>query len=81
MPVVEHPDAAVVVSFPEPKIAFIFAQVRNSKGGHLCMDQGIKENHTATLHPCHGWGSQVQGQHHKACLQRKTNRVPILIFQ
>lgn len=27
------------------------------------MDQGMKENHTATLHPCHGWGPQVQHGH------------------
>lgn len=35
-------------------------QIRNAKVSHLCMDQGIKENHTATLHPCHGWGPQVE---------------------
>lgn len=29
------------------------------------MDQGIKENHTATLHPCHGWGPQVLDGHKK----------------
>lgn len=39
---------------------FFKFQIRNSKAGHLCMDQGMKENHTATLHPCHGWGPQVQ---------------------
>ncbi|XP_005953724.1 polypeptide N-acetylgalactosaminyltransferase 17 [Haplochromis burtoni] len=37
-----------------------YGEVRNSKASHLCMDQGVKENHTATLHPCHGWGPQVQ---------------------
>lgn len=41
------------------KDAFWF-QIRNSKVNHLCMDQGMKENHTATLHPCHGWGPQVK---------------------
>ncbi|XP_039893713.1 polypeptide N-acetylgalactosaminyltransferase 17 [Simochromis diagramma] len=36
-----------------------YGEVRNSKASHLCMDQGVKENHTATLHPCHGWGPQL----------------------
>lgn len=40
-------------------------QIRNSKASHLCVDQGMKENHTATLHPCHGWGPQVQRGHQK----------------
>lgn len=35
-------------------------QMRNSKASHLCLDQGVKENHTAILHPCHGFGPQVQ---------------------
>ncbi|KAG7470630.1 hypothetical protein MATL_G00115840 [Megalops atlanticus] len=36
-----------------------YGEIRNSKVSHLCMDQGAKENHTATLHPCHGWGPQL----------------------
>ncbi|XP_053729569.1 polypeptide N-acetylgalactosaminyltransferase 17 [Synchiropus splendidus] len=36
-----------------------YGEIRNSKASHLCMDQGVKENHTATLHPCHGWGPQL----------------------
>ncbi|XP_037533880.1 polypeptide N-acetylgalactosaminyltransferase 17 [Nematolebias whitei] len=36
-----------------------YGEVRNSKVSHLCLDQGMKENHTATLHPCHGWGPQL----------------------
>lgn len=60
IPALEHPMTADVVSLPQLKNCFIVAQIRNSKVGHLCMDQGIKENHTATLHPCHGWGPQVQ---------------------
>ncbi|KAG7480149.1 polypeptide N-acetylgalactosaminyltransferase 17 [Solea senegalensis] len=36
-----------------------YGEIRNSKVSHLCMDQGMKENHTATLHPCHGWGPQI----------------------
>ncbi|KAG8001806.1 Polypeptide N-acetylgalactosaminyltransferase 17 [Nibea albiflora] len=36
-----------------------YGEIRNSKVSHLCMDQGMKENHTATLHPCHGWGPQL----------------------
>ncbi|XP_033833346.1 polypeptide N-acetylgalactosaminyltransferase 17 [Periophthalmus magnuspinnatus] len=36
-----------------------YGEMRNSKASHLCMDQGLKENHTATLHPCHGWGPQL----------------------
>lgn len=37
-------------------------QIRNSNATHLCVDQGVKENHTATLHPCHGWNPQVESQ-------------------
>ncbi|XP_061684014.1 polypeptide N-acetylgalactosaminyltransferase 17-like isoform X2 [Syngnathoides biaculeatus] len=36
-----------------------YGEIRNSKVSHLCLDQGVKENHTATLHPCHGWGPQL----------------------
>uniref|UniRef100_A0A8C9TWU2 Polypeptide N-acetylgalactosaminyltransferase n=1 Tax=Scleropages formosus TaxID=113540 RepID=A0A8C9TWU2_SCLFO len=36
-----------------------YGEIRNTKVSHLCMDQGVKENHTATLHPCHGWGPQL----------------------
>ncbi|KAK5905267.1 hypothetical protein CesoFtcFv8_006748 [Champsocephalus esox] len=36
-----------------------YGEIRNSNASHLCMDQGIKENHTATLHPCHGTGPQI----------------------
>lgn len=36
------------------------------------MDQGIKENHTATLHPCHGTGPQVTPDPRPNCL-----RVPL----
>uniref|UniRef100_A0A8C8DR56 Polypeptide N-acetylgalactosaminyltransferase n=1 Tax=Oryzias sinensis TaxID=183150 RepID=A0A8C8DR56_9TELE len=36
-----------------------YGEIRNSKVSHLCMDQGMKENHTAILHPCHGWGPQL----------------------
>ncbi|XP_048838390.1 polypeptide N-acetylgalactosaminyltransferase 17 [Brienomyrus brachyistius] len=36
-----------------------YGEIRNTKVSHLCVDQGIKENHTATLHPCHGWGPQL----------------------
>nr|XP_040049921.1 polypeptide N-acetylgalactosaminyltransferase 17 [Gasterosteus aculeatus aculeatus] len=36
-----------------------YGEIRNSKASHLCVDQGMKENHTATLHPCHGWGPQL----------------------
>ncbi|CAB1423823.1 unnamed protein product, partial [Pleuronectes platessa] len=36
-----------------------YGEIRNSRASHLCMDQGMKENHTATLHPCHGWGPQL----------------------
>lgn len=39
---------------------FFKFQLRNSKASHLCLDQGVKENHTAILHPCHGWGPQVK---------------------
>lgn len=43
----------------------LWFQIRNSKVSHLCMDQGVKENHTATLHPCHGWGPQVGHGHRR----------------
>uniref|UniRef100_A0A8C6TGW0 Polypeptide N-acetylgalactosaminyltransferase n=1 Tax=Neogobius melanostomus TaxID=47308 RepID=A0A8C6TGW0_9GOBI len=36
-----------------------YGEIRNNKASHLCMDQGMKENHTASLHPCHGWGPQL----------------------
>ncbi|KAM6987414.1 LOW QUALITY PROTEIN: polypeptide N-acetylgalactosaminyltransferase 17-like [Tautogolabrus adspersus] len=36
-----------------------YGEIRNSKISHLCMDQGVKENHTAIVHPCHGWGPQL----------------------
>ncbi|XP_061537847.1 polypeptide N-acetylgalactosaminyltransferase 17 isoform X1 [Phycodurus eques] len=36
-----------------------YGEIRNSKVSHLCLDQGVRENHTATLHPCHGWGPQL----------------------
>ncbi|XP_073779598.1 polypeptide N-acetylgalactosaminyltransferase 17 isoform X2 [Danio rerio] len=36
-----------------------YGEIRNTNVTHLCVDQGIKENHTATLHPCHGWGPQL----------------------
>ncbi|XP_016306048.1 putative polypeptide N-acetylgalactosaminyltransferase-like protein 3 [Sinocyclocheilus anshuiensis] len=36
-----------------------YGEIRNTNVTHLCLDQGIKENHTATLHPCHGWGPQL----------------------
>ncbi|XP_077578239.1 polypeptide N-acetylgalactosaminyltransferase 17 isoform X1 [Stigmatopora nigra] len=36
-----------------------YGEIRNSKVSHLCLDQGMKENHTVTLHPCHGWGPQL----------------------
>ncbi|XP_019717129.1 putative polypeptide N-acetylgalactosaminyltransferase-like protein 3 isoform X1 [Hippocampus comes] len=36
-----------------------YGEMRNSKASHLCLDQGMRENHTATLHPCHGWGPQI----------------------
>ncbi|KAJ0063809.1 hypothetical protein NL108_006778 [Boleophthalmus pectinirostris] len=36
-----------------------YGEMRNSEASHLCMDQGLKENHTVTLHPCHGWGPQL----------------------
>ncbi|XP_076002037.1 polypeptide N-acetylgalactosaminyltransferase 17 isoform X2 [Genypterus blacodes] len=36
-----------------------YGEIRNSKAGHLCLDQGAKENHTAILYPCHGWGPQL----------------------
>ncbi|XP_030236225.1 polypeptide N-acetylgalactosaminyltransferase 17 isoform X2 [Gadus morhua] len=36
-----------------------YGEIRNSKASHLCMDQGERDNHTATLHPCHGWGPQL----------------------
>ncbi|XP_054649950.1 polypeptide N-acetylgalactosaminyltransferase 17 isoform X1 [Dunckerocampus dactyliophorus] len=48
--------------YPEMKTynnTIYYGEVRNSKATHLCLDQGIKENHTATLHPCHGWGPQL----------------------
>lgn len=37
-------------------------QIYNSNATHLCLDQGVKENHVATLHPCHGWNPQVESQ-------------------
>ncbi|KAK2846624.1 hypothetical protein Q5P01_009623 [Channa striata] len=36
-----------------------YGELRSSKANHLCIDQGAKENHTAILHPCHGWGPQL----------------------
>ncbi|XP_059370655.1 polypeptide N-acetylgalactosaminyltransferase 17 [Carassius carassius] len=36
-----------------------YGEIHNTNVTHLCVDQGIKENHTATLHPCHGWGPQL----------------------
>ncbi|XP_074497285.1 polypeptide N-acetylgalactosaminyltransferase 17 [Sebastes fasciatus] len=36
-----------------------YGEMRNSKASHLCMDQGKKENHSATIYPCHGWGPQL----------------------
>ncbi|KAM6946091.1 polypeptide N-acetylgalactosaminyltransferase 17 [Aplochiton taeniatus] len=36
-----------------------YGEVRNTNVSHLCIDQGEKENHTATLHPCHGHGPQL----------------------
>ncbi|TRY94656.1 hypothetical protein DNTS_021564 [Danionella cerebrum] len=36
-----------------------YGEIRNTNVTHLCVDQGLKENHTATLHPCHGWGPQL----------------------
>uniref|UniRef100_A0AAY5EH98 Polypeptide N-acetylgalactosaminyltransferase n=1 Tax=Electrophorus electricus TaxID=8005 RepID=A0AAY5EH98_ELEEL len=36
-----------------------YGEIRNTNVTHLCVDQGVKENHTATLHPCHGWSPQV----------------------
>ncbi|XP_051963347.1 polypeptide N-acetylgalactosaminyltransferase 17-like [Xyrauchen texanus] len=36
-----------------------YGEIRNTNVTHLCVDQGMKENHTATLHPCHGWGPQL----------------------
>ncbi|KAG2459408.1 GLT17 acetylgalactosaminyltransferase, partial [Polypterus senegalus] len=36
-----------------------YGELRNSKANHLCVDQGIKDNHTAILYPCHGWGPQL----------------------
>ncbi|XP_042153333.1 polypeptide N-acetylgalactosaminyltransferase 17 isoform X6 [Oncorhynchus tshawytscha] len=36
-----------------------YGEIRSSKATHLCMDQGEKVNHTATLHPCHGMGPQL----------------------
>ncbi|XP_017345646.1 polypeptide N-acetylgalactosaminyltransferase 17 [Ictalurus punctatus] len=36
-----------------------YGEIRNSNVTHLCVDQGVKENHTATLHPCHGWNPQL----------------------
>uniref|UniRef100_A0AAR2JC33 Polypeptide N-acetylgalactosaminyltransferase n=1 Tax=Pygocentrus nattereri TaxID=42514 RepID=A0AAR2JC33_PYGNA len=36
-----------------------YGEIRNINVTHLCVDQGVKENHTATLHPCHGWGPQL----------------------
>ncbi|KAM9319009.1 polypeptide N-acetylgalactosaminyltransferase 17 [Pholidichthys leucotaenia] len=41
------------------KNTLFYGEIRNSKVSHLCMDQGIRENHTAILHPCHGWGPQI----------------------
>ncbi|XP_077396563.1 polypeptide N-acetylgalactosaminyltransferase 17 isoform X1 [Festucalex cinctus] len=36
-----------------------YGEMRNSKTSHLCLDQGVKDNHTAILHSCHGWGPQI----------------------
>ncbi|MBN3322583.1 GLT17 acetylgalactosaminyltransferase, partial [Atractosteus spatula] len=36
-----------------------YGEIRNDKASHLCVDQGPKANHTATLHPCHGWSPQL----------------------
>ncbi|KAL2095771.1 hypothetical protein ACEWY4_007919 [Coilia grayii] len=36
-----------------------YGEIRNNNVTNLCVDQGEKENHTATLHPCHGWGPQL----------------------
>ncbi|XP_007248710.3 polypeptide N-acetylgalactosaminyltransferase 17 [Astyanax mexicanus] len=36
-----------------------YGEIRNINVTRLCVDQGVKENHTATLHPCHGWGPQL----------------------
>ncbi|XP_076833111.1 polypeptide N-acetylgalactosaminyltransferase 17 [Brachyhypopomus gauderio] len=36
-----------------------YGEIRNTNVSHLCVDQGVKENHTASLHPCHGWGPQL----------------------
>uniref|UniRef100_A0A8C4X9T0 Polypeptide N-acetylgalactosaminyltransferase n=1 Tax=Erpetoichthys calabaricus TaxID=27687 RepID=A0A8C4X9T0_ERPCA len=36
-----------------------YGELRNSKANHLCVDQGIKDNHTAILYPCHGWAPQL----------------------
>ncbi|XP_060799661.1 polypeptide N-acetylgalactosaminyltransferase 17 isoform X2 [Neoarius graeffei] len=36
-----------------------YGEIRNSNVTHLCVDQGEKENHTATLYPCHGWNPQL----------------------
>uniref|UniRef100_A0A3Q3J7U5 Polypeptide N-acetylgalactosaminyltransferase n=1 Tax=Monopterus albus TaxID=43700 RepID=A0A3Q3J7U5_MONAL len=43
----------------------LYGEMRNSEASHLCMDQGIKENHTATLHPCHGWDPRLLGRYTK----------------
>lgn len=53
-------------------------QIRNSKVNHLCMDQGIKENHTATLHPCHGWGPQVEIK--KRCITLFYEHTQLVLF-
>uniref|UniRef100_A0A671PXW8 polypeptide N-acetylgalactosaminyltransferase n=1 Tax=Sinocyclocheilus anshuiensis TaxID=1608454 RepID=A0A671PXW8_9TELE len=48
--------------YPEMRIynnTLFYGEIRNTNVTHLCVDQGIKENHTATLHPCHGWGPQL----------------------
>uniref|UniRef100_A0A673K4K1 Polypeptide N-acetylgalactosaminyltransferase n=1 Tax=Sinocyclocheilus rhinocerous TaxID=307959 RepID=A0A673K4K1_9TELE len=48
--------------YPEMKRynnTLFYGEIRNTNVTHLCLDQGIKENHTATLHPCHGWGPQL----------------------
>ncbi|XP_037124183.1 polypeptide N-acetylgalactosaminyltransferase 17 [Syngnathus acus] len=35
-----------------------YGELRNSKASHLCLDDGMNENDTATLYPCHGLDPQ-----------------------
>ncbi|XP_049582871.1 polypeptide N-acetylgalactosaminyltransferase 17 isoform X2 [Syngnathus scovelli] len=35
-----------------------YGELRNSKASHLCLDDGMNENRTATLYPCHGLNPQ-----------------------